>query len=82
VSKNVWRKVRVVVEVPVRGDFSEKDLAWEVKRTTEHAADFLLKRNPPLRLVGHRRQEEVSFGRVSVKEFSRVVRQYQEERQP
>jgi len=60
-----WHKVQVVVEVPVRGEFSEKDLAWEVKAVTEHNAKFL----------HHRlRSRAAVFGRPVVKEFSRVVR--------
>ena len=66
--KSEWRKVRVVVEVPVLGEFSEKDLAWEVKAFTEHNASFLR------RWRGIFNRDGVAFGRVVVKEFNRVTR--------
>jgi hypothetical protein len=31
-AEEQWRKLRVVVEVPVRGPYSEKDLRWDVER--------------------------------------------------
>jgi hypothetical protein len=63
---NTWRKVRVVVEVPVRGEFTEKDLAWEVKATTEYDAKFLKRR--------YGLSYRATFGRAVVKEYSRFAR--------
>lgn len=31
-SRNEWKTVRCIVEMRVRGDFSEKDFCWAVKR--------------------------------------------------
>ena len=30
--KGEWRTLRVVVEIPVRGEYTERDLTWDVER--------------------------------------------------
>jgi hypothetical protein len=60
-SKTKWRTVRVVVEVPVRGDYSEKDLVWDVKRALDGHLD---------RRVIH---QDVQTGLVQVKQMNMVL---------
>lgn len=59
--KREWQTRRVVVEVPVLGDYSEKDLRWDIARLVEGSQ--LNRRNPQIKVV---------FGTVLVKEFARV----------
>ena len=71
-SKTKWRTVRVVVEVPVRGDYSEKDLVWDVKRVIEGPLDRRVVR------------AGVQTGLVQVKQMnmvmSNVIRQHVKKR--
>ena len=60
-SKTKWRTVRVVVEVPVRGNYSEKDLVWDVKRVIEGPLDRRVVR------------AGVQTGLVQVKQMNKVT---------
>lgn len=62
----VWHTVRAIVEVPVRGNFSEKDLTWAVRRAMNangfwQDRKYLLKKQQPI------------FGQVLVKSFTKVI---------
>lgn len=60
-SSKTWRRLRVVVEVPVRGNsFSEKDLRFAVQRAVDHSR--------PLLSSGD------SVGRVEIKGYSSVMK--------
>jgi hypothetical protein len=54
-----WRKLRIVVEVPVKGDYTERDLSWDVRRLV-CGSQF------------NRFNKNVKFGKVEVKEFNKV----------
>lgn len=58
-----WHTVRVVVELSVQGDYSEKDLRWDVARCLEERLS-----------LRHRRTaaEGTRFGAPQVKEAARV----------
>jgi hypothetical protein len=66
----VWKRVRVVVEVPVLGEYSEKDLAWDIQQLVGGAK---LPRRPAM--VGR-----VKTGRVEVKAMNRVMARVLKER--
>jgi hypothetical protein len=57
-----WIKMRVVVELPVFGDYSESDLRWDVERLIRGREHNL----------GRDRSKPARFGRVEVKRWSRV----------
>lgn len=65
-----WKKIRVVVEVPVRvpdgGHFTEKDLSWSVRRALETDGFWQDRKYLP-------REMQPVFGQVLVKEFPRVI---------
>lgn len=59
-----WRRVRAVVEIPVSGDFTNKDWVWLLMRAITSGTilrDFRHKDIRPL------------FGKVEIKEFDRVM---------
>lgn len=58
-----WQKRRVVVEVAVNGQYSEKDLAWAVKRSLDRL---------PVERHGSGNPGKVQFGTLHVKEYERV----------
>ena len=60
--KQGWRTVRVVVEVPACGDFSEKDLRWTVARLV---GDGEIDRDA-------NKFKKVELGRTLIKEYSKV----------
>lgn len=58
-----WLKLRVIVEVPVFGTYSENDLRWDVERLVrgqEHKFGRVYQR------------KTARFGRVEVKRWSKV----------
>jgi hypothetical protein len=57
-----WKKVRVVVEVPVQGDFTQKDLRWVL----EWGCNIHAALNANARFTGSK------FGRLRIKLFSNV----------
>jgi hypothetical protein len=63
--KSDWKKVRVVVELPVRGELSSKDLRFAVEQCLDQAEVMKrLSRKPG----SHR------TGRLQIKEYGRVAR--------
>lgn len=63
-TDNNWRRIRVVVEVPVRGSYTEKDLRWAVERCIGSSAIKLSAR-------GDGRSQAI--GRAVVKEYGMVL---------
>jgi hypothetical protein len=59
-----WRTLRVVVEVPVEGDYTAKDLAWDVRRCIGDSGGILFRKS-----LAH---SNVKTGRIEVKEYDRV----------
>ena len=55
-----WRTVRAVIEVPTRGDFTEKDLRWTIDRALS-------------RFWRERSTKDLQFGTVRVKEYGRHI---------
>jgi hypothetical protein len=60
-AEEQWRKLRVVVEVPVRGPYSEKDLRWDVERLVG-GAKLSASRRPVT--------DSTAFGSTTVKLYS------------
>lgn len=60
-----WRRIRCVVEVPVRGTYTEKDLRWAVERLLENGGA-----NLRFRAAQTRTQ---NVGRAEVKEYDKVI---------
>lgn len=56
-----WKKIRCVIELPINGDVSEKDLVWSVKLSLDETK---IKQ----RLGGK------PTGKLEIKEFNRVTR--------
>lgn len=59
-----WRKVRCVVEVLVKGDYTEKDLCWDVRH--------VIGVGTPIVKRSRVRGDRVQFGTFHYKEFGRV----------
>lgn len=59
--KEEWRQLSVIVEIPVRGDFTEADLRWCV-------AEILLNND-----IKRWMMTDATFGRPVVKSLSRVI---------
>ena len=59
-----WRTVRAVVEVPVQGDYTEKDLTWDVRSCLEERMGVTFRR---------RHANTSKFGTPRVKEFNRFI---------
>lgn len=66
-----WRKLRVIVEVPVCGDYSTRDLVWDIDRLVSGS-----QLNEKQKITGRK----IQFGKVSVKEAERMIKVLQEER--
>lgn len=60
-----WRTLRVVVELPVRGSYTSKDLSWDVRRCLDQQLDAVLRTS---------RASGAKFGVHRTKEYERVVR--------
>lgn len=60
-----WRKVRVVVEVTVRGELTDRDLRWLVERSLEEVRMDAIMRA--------RLKDVAQFGRTEVKSYSKVI---------
>jgi hypothetical protein len=64
--KTQWRKLRVVVEVPARGEgFTEKDLRWIVEQ--------LVGGSRVREMINPRQRIGLSLGKTGVKEFGKVL---------
>lgn len=61
-----WKKVRVIVEVPVKGNFSENDLTWAVKRAMSQDGFWQDRKYLP-------KTQQPIFGQVEVKSFTKVM---------
>lgn len=60
-----WRTVRVVVEVSVQGDYTEKDLCWDVRECLDERIGQTFRR---------RHATTSKMGSPRVKEFERSIR--------
>jgi hypothetical protein len=60
-----WRTVRAVVELPVQGTYSEKDLRWAVLFCLDERMGQVNRR---------RSADDSKFGLHRVKEFSRFIK--------
>jgi len=60
-----WRTVRVVVEIPVQGDYSEKDLSWDVRACLDERIGQTFRR---------RHATTSKMGSPRVKEYGRFAR--------
>lgn len=60
-----WRRIKVVVEVPVLGEFSERDLVWSVKRALEADGFWQDRKYLP-------ENARPVFGSVQVKEWNKI----------
>lgn len=63
---STWDRVRVIVEVPVRGKFSENDLVWAVRRAMSHDGFWQDRKYLP-------KAQQPVFGQVLVKSFTKVI---------
>lgn len=61
-----WHTVRAIVEVPVRGDFTEKDLTWAVRRAMDTDGFWQDRKYLP-------KDRQPIFGQVLVKSFTKVI---------
>lgn len=59
-----WRTVRAVVEVPVQGDYSEKDLVWDVRQCLDERMGQTFRR---------RHATTSKYGSPRVKEYGRFA---------
>lgn len=64
VAKKNWRRVRVVVELPVSGVLTEKDLRWAVERSLDTVSFN--------RAVQDKNRGGYQTGRMEIKEYTRV----------
>lgn len=67
-QRKPWKTLRVVVDVPVRENgtpFSEKDLAWAVRRAMDADGFWQDRKYLPKELAP-------TFGRVQVKQWNKV----------
>lgn len=59
-----WKTLRVVIEVPVQGKYSEKDLVWEVRRILDGAGNPLDRK-----VIG----QGVQTGLIQIKQMNMVL---------
>lgn len=59
-----WKRLRVVVEVPVQGDYKTTDLIWDVKRAIGDFTGSKLHR----KMATH---ADVRTGRIDVKDYNK-----------
>lgn len=57
-----WRYVRVYVDIPVKGDVSEKDLVWGVQAAIDNGHHHIRRRS----------FDKVAYGRIQAKAKSKV----------
>ena len=68
VNRKGWRTVRAVVELSVQGDYTEKDLSWDVRACLDERMSVIFRR---------RHAATAKFGSPRVKEYARVKRSEQ-----